>query len=122
MEGSKMSKTEYDRKAIMYSAYDTPHKHVQYKWKLNYPATQITTQQCRQTHTSVQMPPRLAEVESQVTPCSILVFLWGGKPAWGCIDPDAGISPCANRMGKHTYQAHFDGKIYQLEHICYMIM
>ena len=26
MEGSKMSKTEYDLKAIMYSAYDTPHK------------------------------------------------------------------------------------------------
>ena len=26
MEGSKMSKTEYDLKAIMYSAYDTPNK------------------------------------------------------------------------------------------------
>ena len=26
MEGSKMSKTEYDLKALMYSAYDTPHK------------------------------------------------------------------------------------------------
>ena len=26
MEGSKMSKTEYDLKAIIYSAYDTPHK------------------------------------------------------------------------------------------------
>ena len=26
MEGSKMSKTEYDLKAIMYSAYDTLHK------------------------------------------------------------------------------------------------
>ena len=26
MEGSKMSKTEYNLKAIMYSAYDTPHK------------------------------------------------------------------------------------------------
>ena len=26
MEGSKMSKTEYDIKAMMYSAYDTPHK------------------------------------------------------------------------------------------------
>ena len=24
MEGSKMSKTEYDLKAILYSAYDTP--------------------------------------------------------------------------------------------------
>ena len=24
MEGSKMSKAEYDRKAIKYSAYDTP--------------------------------------------------------------------------------------------------
>ena len=26
MEDSKMPKTEYDLKAIMYSAYDTPHK------------------------------------------------------------------------------------------------
>ena len=26
MEGSKVYKTEYDLKAIMYSAYDTPHK------------------------------------------------------------------------------------------------
>ena len=26
MEGSKMSQTEYNLKAIMYSAYDTPHK------------------------------------------------------------------------------------------------
>ena len=26
VEGSNMSKTEYDPKDIMYSAYDTPHK------------------------------------------------------------------------------------------------
>ena len=26
MEGSKMFKTKYDRKAIMYSAYNTPNK------------------------------------------------------------------------------------------------
>ena len=26
MEGGEMSKTEYDLKATMYSAYDTPHK------------------------------------------------------------------------------------------------
>ena len=43
MEGSKMFKTEYDLKAIMYSAYNTPQS-AQYTWKLNYPATQITTQ------------------------------------------------------------------------------
>ena len=36
MEGSK----KYELKAIMYSAYDTPHK----LWKLDYLATQITTQ------------------------------------------------------------------------------
>ena len=37
----------------------------------------------------------------------------GGGGGEGGIDPDAGISPCANRMGKHAFQAHFDGKIYQ---------
>ena len=35
-DGSRMSLTEYNLKAIMYS--------VQYKWKLNNPATHITTQ------------------------------------------------------------------------------
>ena len=34
------------------------------------------------------------------------------------MDPDAGISPCANIMYKHSYQAHFDGTICQCEHIC----
>ena len=44
MEDSKMSKIEYDLKAIMYHVYDTPPYTVLYKWKLKYPATQITTQ------------------------------------------------------------------------------
>ena len=36
------------------------------------------------------------------------VGVGGGGQREGYIDPDAGISPCANRMGKHAYQAHFD--------------
>ena len=43
MVDSKMSKTEYELKAIMYPAYDTPLT-VQYKGKLKYPATQSTIQ------------------------------------------------------------------------------
>ena len=43
MGGSKMSKTEYGHKAIMYPAYDTPQT-VQYRGKLKYPATQNSTQ------------------------------------------------------------------------------
>ena len=43
MVGSKMYKTKYDLKAIMYPAYDTPYT-VQYKRELKYPATQINTQ------------------------------------------------------------------------------
>ena len=35
MEGSKMFKTEYDLKAILYSTYNTPHKvHNINLWKL----------------------------------------------------------------------------------------
>ena len=49
---------------------------------------------------------------------SIFVFSWGGSQREGCTDPDTGISPCANRMGKHAYQKHIDGKIYQWKHIC----
>ena len=51
----------------------------------------------------------------RVTPCSILFSHEGGSQ--GCTDPDTGISPCASRMGKHAYQVHFDGKIYQWEHL-----
>ena len=29
------------------------------------------------------MPPHLPQVESRVTPCSIFVFSWRGKPLWG---------------------------------------
>ena len=32
MEGSKMSKAEYDLKGIMYSVYDTPHKLCSWKF------------------------------------------------------------------------------------------
>ena len=51
-------------------------------------------------------------------PSSIFFLSRGGSGSQreGCIDPDAGISPCANRMEKHAFQAHFDGKIYQKEH------
>ena len=44
MEGSNMSKTEYGLKAIIYSAYDKPHKLCNISRNLDYPATQITTQ------------------------------------------------------------------------------
>ena len=56
--------------------------------------------------------PRLAQVESRVNPLFDFVFSWGGGGSQreGCTNPDAGISPCANRMGKYDYQAHFDGK------------
>ena len=40
MEGSKISRTDYDLKAIMYSAYYTPHK----LYNINGNLTQITTQ------------------------------------------------------------------------------
>ena len=54
MEGSKMSTTEYDLKAICILPMTHP-----IKWKLDYPATQNSAQKCRQPHASVQMPPRL---------------------------------------------------------------
>ena len=60
----------------MYPAYDTPLT-VQYKGELKYPATQITTQQYRQTHASVQMPHHLAQVESRVTPVRYLFYREG---------------------------------------------
>ena len=38
-----MSKTEYDLKAMMYPAYDTPHELCNKRGNLKFPATQITT-------------------------------------------------------------------------------
>ena len=53
---------------------------------------------------------------------------WGGGGGGGGVGgggggavhegPDAGIWPYANRMGKHAYQAQFDGKIYKWKHTC----
>ena len=51
-------------------------------------------------------------------PVRILFSREGGSQRTGCKDPDTEISPCASWMGKHAYQAHFDRKIYQWEHIC----
>ena len=60
---------------------------------------------------------RQFKVESRVRhPCSILFSRSRGGGSGSqreCIDPDVGISPCANRMEKHAFQADFDGKIYQ---------
>ena len=43
MGGNKMSQTEYDLKAIMYSAYDTLHK-LGTIGEIKLSATQVTTQ------------------------------------------------------------------------------
>ena len=68
----------------------------------------------QQTHASVQMPLRLVQMERESGhPWSILFSREEGSQREGCIDPDAGISPCANIMEKHAFKAHFDGKIYQ---------
>ena len=55
----------------------------------------------------------LAQVESRVTPVRFLFSREGGSQRQGCTDIDAGISPCANKMGKHAYQTQIDGKIYK---------
>ena len=44
MVGSKISKTDYDLKAMIYPAFDTPHKLGNIRGYENFPATQITTQ------------------------------------------------------------------------------
>ena len=44
MIGSIMSNTEYDLKAMMYPAYDTPHKLWNIRGNYKFPETQITTQ------------------------------------------------------------------------------
>ena len=98
-----MSKTEYGLKAIMYSAYDTPHK------LCNISVNQ-TIQQPRLPPNNAGRPMRqfkcpLAWCKWRAgPPLQDFVFSWGGGGSQreGCIGPGAGISPCANRMGKHV--------------------
>ena len=82
---------------------------MQYKGELKYPATQITT----------QMPPHLAKVEGQVTPVRFLFSGEGGSQRDECTDPEAGISPCAKRMGntptRHTSTKNIQVKTYMLD-------
>ena len=50
------------------------------------------------------MPSRLVQVESRVALVRFCFHARGdGGQREGCIDPDAGMSPCANRMGKHAF-------------------
>ena len=113
MEGSKMSITEYYTKAIMYSAYDTPMNCAIYV-------------EIKLSGNPVFLLPNNAGRPTRQFKCPLAWFKWraGSPPVRflfsreGCIDPDAGISPCANRMGKQVFQEHFDETIYQWEHIC----
>ena len=63
MEDSKMSKIEYGLKAIMYSAYDTPHKLCNISGNSTIQQPRLPTN--NNTHASDQMPPRLEQVESR---------------------------------------------------------
>ena len=47
----------------------------------------------------------------------VVVFSWGGSQREGSINPDTGILPCANKMGKHAFQTHFDEKEYTNDNI-----
>ena len=82
MVGSKMSKTEYDLKAIMNPAYDTPHK------QCTIGGIQISSNP--EYHPIMQADPCLGSNAPSLGPsgepghpCSIFVFSWGGKPACG---------------------------------------
>ena len=83
MVGSKMYNTEYDLKAIMYPAYDTPHKlcNIRGNWNTQQPRLPPNNTD----RPMCQIPPHLAQVESRVTPSWIFVFSWGAKPAWGVV-------------------------------------
>ena len=106
MGGSKMSKTEYDLKTIMYPAYETPHK------LGNIRGVEISgNPDC---HPMIQTGPRISSHASSLgssgepgqIPCSI----WFSCE-WGSQREGHRFSPCANKMGKHAYQARFDGNM-----------
>ena len=72
MVGSKMSKTEYDIKAIMYLAYDTPHKLCNIRGNKNIQQSRLPPNNAGSPMRQFKCPSQLAQVESSVTPGSIL--------------------------------------------------
>ena len=105
MEDSKMSKIEYDLKAMMYSVYGIRISENNLSSNPDYHPI-MRADPCVSSNT-----PRLVQVESWVTP--VRFSREGGGQRDGCTNPDTWISPYANRMGKQAFQAHFGGQIYQ---------
>ena len=97
MGGSKMSKTEYDLKAICILP-------------MTYPKN-CAIQGGNYNIQQPRLPPNNAGRP---------VRQLGASYHEGYTGPDAGIWPYANRMEKHAYQGHFDGKIYKWKHTCWV--
>ena len=83
--------SEYDLKAIMYPAYDTPHKLCNIRGDSNIQQPRFPPNDARRLGDAlVQMPPRLAQVESRVILCSIMFSREHGEgrsKREGWIDP-----------------------------------
>ena len=96
--GSKVTKAEYDLKAIMYPAYDTLHKLCNIRGNQNIQPPRLPPNNAgrpmRQFKCPLAWPKRRAG-----SPLSIF-FREGGNKHEGCTDPDPGMSRCANRMGE----------------------
>ena len=110
MVGSKMYKTEYDLKAIMYPAYDKPHKlcNIRGNWNIQQP--RLPPNNAGRPMRQFKCPLTWLKWRAGSPPVRFLFSREGGSQCEGCTDPDTGISPCANRMGKHAHQTHIDGK------------
>ena len=91
MEGSNTSKKISDLKAIMYSAYDKPHKLCNISGNYTIRQPKLPPNNAGRPMRQFKSPPRLVQVESWVTPCSICFFFVRGEPAWGGKDFDAEI-------------------------------
>ena len=74
MVGSKMYKTEYDLKAIMYPAYDTHHKLRNIRGNRNIQKPRLPPYNAVRLMRQFKCPPDLTQVVSQVTPSLIFVF------------------------------------------------
>ena len=119
MGGSKMSKTEYDLKAICILPMTYPKK----LCNIRGGGGDYNIQQPRFPPNNAGRPVRhfkcpLAWLKWRTGSPLVRYCFLGGAVHEGYTGPDAGIWPYANSMGKHTYQAHFDGKIYKWKHTC----
>ena len=119
MGGSKMSKTEYDLKAICILPMAYPQKLCNIRGDYNIQQPRLPPNNAGRPVRQFKCPLAWLKWRTGSPLVRYCFLVSGDASSWGVHRPWRRDLPYnANRMGKHAYQAHFDGKIYKWKHTC----